>query len=33
VRLAARYNYFPRTGGYDFSGLTLTAAVSLGPRF
>lgn len=30
-RLAARYNVFPNTGGFDFSGLTLSATVSIWP--
>jgi hypothetical protein len=29
LRLSARYNVFPKTGGLDFSGLTLMATFSL----
>jgi hypothetical protein len=30
VRLSARYNIFPRTGGFDFSGTQLSATISVG---
>lgn len=29
LRLSARYNVFPKTGGFDFSGLTVMATFSL----
>jgi hypothetical protein len=29
LRLAARYNVFPKTGGFDFSGLNLSATFSI----
>jgi hypothetical protein len=29
IRLSARYNMFPKTGGFDFSGLTVAATISL----
>jgi hypothetical protein len=29
LRLSARYNAFPKTGGFDFSGITLSATVQV----